>query len=380
MWNVLSALTAERVRRDVDVLAHAGLDVGTFLDELHQSLSRAVPYDAACFAMCDPATQLLTSTYKFGDLAGQDERDVEWGMIEYGDTEDTTFIEMARSQRAAVAVHDLNAGDVLRSRRMREFITPYFDFRDELRLVARANGQLWGGAALFRDGDTQPFSAAEIAYVDALSSVVAVGMRTGVLARLAHPHEPIPTTGPAVVIVDRNDQISQISLGAEQLLGQLVAHPHAADPTGVLAALVARARLYGRGFVPQPPRSRVRMTTGEWFVLHAAPLAGREGRTDDVVITIEEARPPEIVPLVVAAFDLTARERDVLQLVLQGVDTKEIAATLHLSTYTVQDHLKSIFEKADVRSRRELVARVFFDQYVPRLGAEIAPSGWFLPS
>jgi DNA-binding CsgD family transcriptional regulator len=221
------------------------------------------------------------------------------------------------------------------------------------------------------------FNEAEAEFVATVVRSFGVGMRLGILAGAASVTD-VPN-GPSVLVVDGDDELVQVSVDAEAMFEHLDWgdwRGWAALPQALLS-LVAGARGHGAGEYPHAARVRLRSPSGTWLVAHASLLAGRDGRRSSVVITIEEARPPEIVPLVVAAYGLTPREQDVVRVVLKGVDTAEVARTLHMSSYTVQDHLKSIFAKAGVRSRRELTAKVYFDQYAPRLGQDLAPSGWF---
>jgi DNA-binding CsgD family transcriptional regulator len=110
-------------------------------------------------------------------------------------------------------------------------------------------------------------------------------------------------------------------------------------------------------------------------VVHAARLAGSatDGQT---AVILEPAHPPEITPLILQAYALTAREAQVVQQVLHGRSTAEIAGELVISPQTVQQHLKAVFDKVGVRSRRELAPRIFAEHYRPGFvtGAG-APSG-----
>jgi DNA-binding CsgD family transcriptional regulator len=111
--------------------------------------------------------------------------------------------------------------------------------------------------------------------------------------------------------------------------------------------------------------ARVRTRDGRWVTVHGAPLiTGIERRT---AIIIERAGADRISPLLMETYGLTDREKEVTRLVLRGESTAEIAAALFLSPHTVQQHLKSVFEKTGVHTRRELVGRVFQNHYEPRV-------------
>lgn len=84
----------------------------------------------------------------------------------------------------------------------------------------------------------------------------------------------------------------------------------------------------------------------------------RAGSPRGIAIVIDAARAGWVLPLAASAYGLTGREVEVVRCVLNGLDTRSVAASLHISEYTVQDHLKSVFDKVGVRSRRELAHKL----------------------
>jgi DNA-binding CsgD family transcriptional regulator len=99
-----------------------------------------------------------------------------------------------------------------------------------------------------------------------------------------------------------------------------------------------------------------------------------------VAVIIDEPSPAEMAPLLMLAYGLTKQEQAVTRLVCRGLSTRELADRLRITQNTVQDHLKAIFEKTGVGSRRELVATILQEQYLPRAmaGQRIGRSGSFV--
>lgn len=129
--------------------------------------------------------------------------------------------------------------------------------------------------------------------------------------------------------------------------------PVPAGAYNVAAQLLAREQ----GVDPHPPSARVFLSDGLWVTLRAARMVGSAHGSGSIAVSFEPTPPTERTSLYARVVGLSDRETELLHHLVAGTDTRELARRLFVSEHTVQDHLKSIFEKADARSRRVLIAR-----------------------
>jgi DNA-binding CsgD family transcriptional regulator len=352
----------ERAVRRIEDLAGHGLDLRTLWREAERVLTPLVPsYGGPCWFTLDPASLLITS--HVNEL--MPELPPESLALEYYEDDVHSLASVCRSPSGVSTLHEAAGGDPSRSPRWQANIAMGGD--QELLVALRTpQGESWGSLGLYREPGERTFGPDEIELVREVAPALARGARTALL--MAEAQEPDGPAAPGLLVLSRRWEVESATPGVEEMLGDLPGgDPEAGRlPAAVLSVAGQALRsAEGRDAPGEVALARVLGRSGRWVVLHGATLVtGGERR---VAVIVEPAHPARIAPLLMSAYGLTAREQDVTRLVLQGASTAEIAQGLHVTPHTVQQHLKSIFEKTGVRSRRDLVGRVFFAHYEPRV-------------
>ncbi|WMX43604.1 helix-turn-helix transcriptional regulator [Streptomyces roseicoloratus] len=367
--NALNATSLGRARARIERLCRELPDAITLFARLNGIIPAVVPVDGVCGLTLDPATLLHTGGYhEKGVPHSHLLRLLE---IEYGEEDVNQFPELVRSDRTAAGLWQATRRRPHGSARYRDVYQPV-GMGDELRVLLRDQRAVWGALILHRGGDRPPFTVEETAAVEALVSAVTQGLRR---SYLRHDATVAGTEAPGaagLLTFDPDGGLDRITAGGQWCLDQLGGAPSptaAARISQPLLHMCAKARRTGEASV------RVRGRSGRWLSL-VATRVDKEGR---VAVIIQPSHPEHTVGIMMEAYGLTPREQQVAQLVIYGMTDTEIAKRLTISTHTVRDHLKKVFDRTGTNGRSQLLHILYFAHYRPDIeaGRAMGTSGWF---
>jgi DNA-binding CsgD family transcriptional regulator len=313
-----------------------------------------VPIDALWWATVDPATLLFTQAYREEIPESTGPYFVE---NEFLDDDVNKWTEVARVAGGVRTLIEATDGRPAASARYRDVFEP-LGLEDELRAVLRSRGHVWGFLCLHREAGSS-FQPHEAQLIRRLAPHLAEAMRVGLLVQNAFAADLVDA--PGLILLASDGTLVSTNLAADRWLDELRGPADTDLPIEIRAIAARLRRDHGEA---RGRQLRVRTRAGRWAVVDASWMTAGDQRA--VAVIIEEASPEQLTPLVMNAYGLTDQERAVAHLVFQGLSTAEISRRLHITAHTVQDHLKAIFDKTGVRSRRELVASVLNQHYLPR--------------
>lgn len=354
----------ERTKQSIVALCHQGLELYRLFREVSRLLQRVVHFDTEHWLTADPDTLLPTGLVSDHFPPEMSVRVAENELLE---DDFNKLWPLATGATPVGILSQCTEGVLTRSRRYCNILAP-LGWEHELRAALRLDTRCWGYLCLHRVAGQAAFTPSEADFVAHIGPPLAAGIRKALLT----PMISIEATadGPGLIIVDERMAVEAMTEAAEHWLQEILGRawrPEAPLPDVVYAVAahtraLSQGRLAARGGVAQ---TRVATRAGRWIIVHGSQLHTPEREGSRTAIIVEASRPSQVVSFVLESYALTAREQQVLALVLQGASTVAVAKTLYISPYTVQEHLKSIFAKTGVNSRRELAGRLFFEHYAP---------------
>lgn len=343
MWEA----RARNARRDITALARAGLDVADLHTAASELVGRVVGWDLTCWAAIDPETLVFSSMVGQSAIPAQYEHIL--AETEYSGTAAHSFAELARRPTAVARLSDLPHRDYVRHRRLNEVWRP-LGAEHELRMACLVDGSCWAAAGLIRGGSD--FTDREVEFMRAISPAIAAATRATVRHEARGDAGTADDGQPAIIVASEDGQLQSMTPAARQWQGRLDQIAPGRFHVLLRAVIAGTSASHSGTF-----QARIRTAQGGMVLLSGSRLIG--DATNQLVVSIEPAAGPHLMRLLLAAYGLTPRERDIVREVMAGHPTTAIAAKLFISPHTVQDHLKSIFAKVGVRSRGELIAHLY---------------------
>ncbi len=323
--------------------------------EIAGAFGEVAPHDATAVMTTDPDTHLPAGGIVTGFDASQC---VPFWDNELLDPDFNKFNDLVKSIEPVATLAEATDGELARSPRFHKLYAGA-DVSDELRVAFMSGSSCLAIGAFVRcDGDV--YSPTEVRDVRNLLGPATQSLRSA----LGHMAEPLTPRGPVVVILDADGRLLSMTEDAEEVLDDLRIDVDTGLP-GTIMVAAARSRV-SRSTTRLT--TRLRGTSGRWVRIHVTPMAGDSGA---VSVMIDAAAPSDLVPILLDSYGLSERETEIVLQLCRGIGTKEIAGELMISVHTVRDHLKTIFDKAGVNSRGELVARLFSSHVLERFHSSV---------
>ncbi len=280
---------------------------------------------------------------------------------------------MADIRQPVALLSETTCGDLERSIRYVEYLRP-LGFAHEMRGAFTSGGYLWGSMDLVREAGSPDFTPQEANFLRRIAPHLGNGLQMAAL-RIQTPVDEGGTDVPGVLTLDYQGRVVQHTPAAERWLRDLEdLGPGWRERDGLPRAVRTVVLALRRALSPErdweeeiAPRLRARARSGRWLTLYGSLTEATPERRAETLIIIEPTKPEELLPFSMTAYGLSPREEELVKFVVRGLSTTCISQTLFISEHTVQNHLRSIFEKVGVSSRGELVKRLFFDNLYPTL-------------